>query len=75
MDGSWCPVTGSPLTDSLSFQHSDGASLEVKMRKGGVDVGINRTTVSADRRTMTGHWELASPDGTTITWETTSERQ
>ncbi|MGD1098599.1 MAG: hypothetical protein ABSB35_42300 [Bryobacteraceae bacterium] len=74
MDGSWCPVAGSMLTDSLSFQ-IDGGSFGGKMRKGGVDVGTSRSTVSADGRTMTGHWELVGPGGTTVTWNTTSERQ
>lgn len=38
------------------------------MRKG---VGTTRSTISADGRTMTGHWEFAGPGGTTIAWETT----
>ena len=74
LDGSWCPITGSLLTDALSL-HLEGASFEAKMRKGGVDVGASRSTVSADGRTMTGHWEIAGPGGTTVTWETTSQRQ
>jgi hypothetical protein len=74
LDGTWCPVAGSLTTDSLSFQSLEGGTFEVKMRKGGVDVGTNRTTVSADGRTMTGQWELAGPGGT-LTWKTTSERQ
>jgi hypothetical protein len=36
---------------------------------------IGRSRVSADGQTMTAHWELAGPDGATITWETTSDRQ
>jgi hypothetical protein len=75
MDGNWCPVTGSLVTDSLSFQRLTGGSFEVKMKKGGVDVGTTRTTVSADGRTMTGDWEFAGPGGATITWKTTSDRQ
>lgn len=75
MDGSWCPVTGSLLTDSLSFQRLEGATFEAKMRKGGVDVGTTRSTVSPDGRTMTGHWELVGIGGVTVTWNTTSERQ
>jgi hypothetical protein len=74
MDGSWCPVTGSLLADSLSFQ-IEGGSFGGKMRKRGVDVGTTRSTVSADGRTMTGHWELVGPGGVTVTWNTTSERQ
>ncbi len=75
MDGSWCPVTGSLMTDSLSFRQLEDGSLEVKMRRGGVNVGTNHTTVSADGRSMTGHWELVGPAGGTATWTTTSERQ
>ncbi len=75
MDGTWCPVTGSLLTDSLSLQGREDGSFEAKMRKGGVEVGITRSTHSADGKTATGHWEIAGPGGTTITWETKSERQ
>jgi hypothetical protein len=48
MDGSWCPVTGSLLTDALSCQRLEDGPLEVKMRKGAANVGTNHTTVSAD---------------------------
>ncbi len=75
MDGSWCPVTGSMIADSLSFSHLDDGLFEGKMRKGGLDVGTTRSEVSADGQTLTGHWELVGPGGATITWETTSERQ
>ena len=68
MDGTWCPVKGSLLAD-------ENGSLESKMRKGGVDVGSNRSTFSADGRIMTGHWEIAGTGGKTVTWKTTSERQ
>ena len=64
-DGSWCPITGSLMTDSLSL-HLGSGSVEAKMRKGGVDVGTNRSTFSADGRTMTGHWEIVGPGGTTM---------
>jgi hypothetical protein len=73
-DGSWCPITGRLMTDSLSL-HLGSGSVEAKMRKGGVDVGTNRSTFSADGRTMTGHWEIVGPGGTTMTWKTTSERK
>jgi hypothetical protein len=75
LDGTWCPVTGSKVADSISAHSLENGSLEVKLRKGGADVGKNRSTYSADGRTMTGHWELAGPGGKTITWTTTSERQ
>jgi hypothetical protein len=75
MDGTWCPLTGSLVADSLSFRCLEDGSFEAKMRKAGTDVGTNRTTASADGRTMTGHWEFVGPGGTTITWKTMSERQ
>lgn len=75
LDGSWCTVSGSLVTDSLSLRRLENGSLEAKMRKGGVDVGKTRSTYSADGRTATGHWEIAGPGGKTITWTTTSERQ
>jgi hypothetical protein len=75
MDGSWCPVTGSLVTDSLSFRRLDDVSFKAEMRKGGVAVGTNHTTVSADGQTMTGHWEFPGPGGASINWTTTSQRQ
>ena len=75
MDGSWCPVTGSLLADSLSFRQLGGGSFEANMKKGGVEVGTSRFTVSTDGRTMTGHWEIVGPGGTSLTWLTTAERQ
>ena len=75
MDGNWSPVTGSLLADSLSFRSLGDGSFEAKMKKGGVDVGTSRSTVSAVGRIMTGHWEVVGPGGTSLTWKTTSERQ
>jgi hypothetical protein len=75
LDGSWYPVTGSLVADSLSIRRLEDGSLEAKMRKGGVDVGKTRSTYSADGRTSTGHWEFVGPGGTTVTWTTTLERQ
>lgn len=75
LDGTWLPVTGSFLVDSLSLRRLDDGSLEVKMRKGGADVGLNRSKVSTDGRTLTGVWEILGPDGATVKWTTTSERQ
>jgi hypothetical protein len=75
LDGSWHPITGSMLSDSLSFRRLEDGSFEAKGKKGGVDVLTSRSRVSADGQTTTAHWELAGPDGTTITWETTSHRQ
>ena len=75
MDGKWSPITGSLLADSLSFRALGDGSFEAKMKKGGVDVGTSRSTVSADGRIMTGHWEVVGPGGTSLSWKTTSERQ
>jgi hypothetical protein len=75
LDGSWCPITGSQVADSLSLTRGIDGSLEAKMRKAGVDVGYTRSSYSADGRIQTGHWEIAGPGGTTFTWTTTSERQ
>lgn len=75
LDGSWCPVSGSLLADSISCRNLADGTMEAKMRKGGVDAGSTRSTVSADGRTMNGHWEVIAPGGVTVTWETTSERQ
>jgi hypothetical protein len=75
LDGSWCPVTGSLLSDSLSFQRLPDGSFEARMKKGGADVGSARVVISPDGRAQTGHWEMAGPGGTTIVWKTTSERQ
>lgn len=75
MDGKWYPVTGSPIADSVSVQRLDDRSAEAKLRKGGVDVGTNRSTVSADGRTLTAQVEMVGPGGTAIGWTTTSARQ
>jgi hypothetical protein len=75
LDGNWCPVTGSMMSDSLCLRRQEDGSLESRMKKGGVDVGTVRATISADGRTMTGHWEFAGPGGATVTWKTTAERQ
>jgi hypothetical protein len=75
MDGTWCPITGSLLADSLSFRHLGDGSFEAKMKKGGIDMGTTQSTVSPDGRTMTGHWEIVGPGDTTVSWKTTSERQ
>jgi len=75
LDGTWSPVTGSQLVDSLSFKGREDGSFEAKGMKGGVHSVTTRATYSQDGRTSTAHWELAGPNGTTITWETTSERQ
>jgi hypothetical protein len=75
LDGSWCPVTGSLLVDSLSFKALEDGSFEATGKKGGAHAVSTRATYSGDGRTSTAHWELVGPDGATITWETTSERQ
>jgi hypothetical protein len=74
LDGTWCPVAGSLLSDSLSFRSMD-AGFEIRMRKNGADIGMTRSTVSADGRTMTGGWELLGPDGKSVTWTTILDRQ
>jgi hypothetical protein len=75
IDGNWYPITGSRLADSLSFRSLEDSSIQATMKKGGVEVGTNHTTVSADGQTLTSHWKFAGPGGTSITWETTSQRQ
>ena len=75
LDGSLCPITNSMVADALTLRVLDDGTLEVKMKRGGVDVGTNQTSVSPDGRTMTGQWDLVGPGGTKITWNTTQERQ
>lgn len=75
LDGTWSPVSGGVLHDSLSLRHLESGSFEFKMRKGEMDVGSCRATVSGDKRTLTADWEFVGPSGRTITWKTTSERQ
>lgn len=75
VDGSWCPVTGSQVADSISLRRLSDGAYEVRMRKGGVDAGTNRSAISPDGRTLTGLWEITAPGGVTLTWKTTSERQ
>lgn len=75
LDGTWSPVTGSQLVDSLSFKRLEDGSSEAKGTKGGAHAVTTHATYSADARTSTAHWELAGPNGVTITWETTSEQQ
>lgn len=72
LDGSWCPVTGGVLHDSINLRNLESGALEFKMRKSGVDVGSCLARVSADTRTLTADWEFVSPGGTKITWKTTS---
>jgi hypothetical protein len=75
LNGDWCPVTGSILVDTLSFRRLEDGSYEAKGKKGGVDAITTRSTVSADGRTMTAHWEVAGPGGRTVIWTITSDRQ
>jgi len=73
LDGSWCPITGSQLADTISISPTaDG--LSVRIRKAGADIGTTSSKVSPDGRTMNGGWELAGPGGVAITWKTTSTR-
>ena len=73
-DGTWSPVAGSLLADSLRLMQ-DGRAFEAQMRKNGIEVGTTRNTVSMDGRTMTGEWEIIGPGGSAITWRTTSQRE
>jgi hypothetical protein len=75
LDGSWCPVSGSVLADSVSFERQDDSTFSVRMKKNGADAGSNRTTISSTGRTMTGQWEIKGTDGGIISWKMTSERQ
>lgn len=73
LNGDWCAVAGSAAADSASILVIDGG-FETKQRKAGTDAGMTRSTVSADGRTLTTHWELPGPGGTTVRWKTTCER-
>jgi hypothetical protein len=75
LDGTWCEVTGSMLADSLSMTQLGDRSFEGKGKKGGADVLTTVLAVSVDGQTLTGHWTLIGPAGSTITWTTTYERQ
>ena len=75
LDGIWSPVTGSLLVDSLNFKSLEDGSFEAKGMKDGAHAVTAQSTYSADGRTSTTHWEWAGPNGATITWKTTSERQ
>jgi len=75
LDGSWCAVSGSSIADSISFDARGDSSFSVQMRKNDQDVGTNQTTISATGRSMNITWTISAPDGSTITWKTTSERQ
>ncbi len=74
MDGSWCPVSGSALADSVSLRILDDGSFEGKMRKGESESGSNLMRVSEDGQTMATEWNVAGPGGVTITWKTTAQR-
>jgi hypothetical protein len=75
LDGNWYPVSGSALSDSLSIRRLDDRTFAAETKKDGVISGVVRATVSPDGRTLTGHWELAGPNGSTITQLTMSSRQ
>jgi len=73
LDGSWCPITGSLIADSISVE-SIPNGLVAKLRKADVDTGTTRSTVSSDGRTTNGVWEMVGPGGIAMTWKTTSAR-
>ena len=75
LDGNWYPVTGSPLADSVSVRALGASAFEATLRKGGVDVGTQRVTVSADGRTLTSDANIVGPQGTPISWKTISARE
>jgi hypothetical protein len=75
LDGNWYPVTGSPLADSVSVRVFEGGAFEARLRRGGVDVGAQRVTVSPDGRTLTADANIIGPQGTPISWKTTSTRE
>ena len=75
LDGNWYPVTGSPVADSVSVRVFEGGAFEAKLRKGGVDVGTQRVTVSADGRTLTMDASIIGPQGTPLAWKTISTRE
>lgn len=75
LDGSWFPLQGSFLSDSLSLHRLEDGSFEAKTRKGGADVGTTRYTVSSDGQTLTGHWTVKGPFGNVTTLTVISERQ
>ncbi len=76
LDGNWYPVTGSPLADSVSVRVLEGGGVfEATLRKGGINVGTQRVTVSGDGRTLTADANIIGPQGTPISWKTTSTRE
>lgn len=75
LDGTWCAVTGSAVIDSLSMSQLPDGSFEAKGKKGGDDVVTTALTISADGQTMTAHWTFIGPNDSTVTWNTTYERQ
>jgi len=75
LDGSWYAVSGSLVADSVSVRALEGGAYEAKLRKGGVDVGTQRISVSADGRTLTADANVQTPGGTPVSWRTTSIRE
>ncbi|MDE3195736.1 MAG: hypothetical protein KGN84_05300 [Acidobacteriota bacterium] len=74
LDGSWSPVTGSPLADSVSLHAIDERNYEAALRKSGVESGRNKIRISSDGQTMLTEWELIVPGGPTIHLKTIFER-
>jgi hypothetical protein len=75
LDGNWYPVSGSALSDSLSIRRLDDRTFAAETKKDGVISAVVSATVSPDGQTLTGHWEIAGPDGSTITQLTMAKRQ
>ena len=75
LDGNWYPLNGSFVADSVSVRALEGGAYEAKLRKGGVDVGTQRITISADGRSLTADVNVAGPGGAPISWKTNSTRE
>src|SRR5215469_9727429 len=75
LDGNWYPLSDSTLADSVRLERLDDRTFGGEMKKGGLISGAVRSVISPDGRTLTGHWEIVGPDGSTITWLTLSIRQ
>jgi hypothetical protein len=62
-DGTASPVTGSPVSDSVSIRRVDDRTITVSGAKNGAIVFKDRRVVSADGNTMTITREGTNPEG------------